>query len=52
MTGVHERCWGGWSRKEALRGWGALLRLGAAGMAGNVGMSWSWQIMIGKNMLI
>ena len=46
-TGVHKRCWAGWSRIEALRDWGALLRLGAAGMAGNVGMSWSWQIMIG-----
>ena len=44
--GIHRRCWGGWSR-EALREWSPLLRLGLAGMGGMVGMSWSWQIMIG-----
>ena len=44
VTQLHARCWGGWDATAALRDWGPLLRLGAAGTAGLMGEWWVWEI--------
>lgn len=35
-TGLHKRCWEGWTA-EALRDWGPLAKMGAAGTASMMG---------------
>ena len=45
-TGVHMRCWHGWSA-EGLREWQPLVKLGAGGTLSMVGLWWSWEIFFG-----
>ena len=44
--GLHKQCWHGWSR-EALTGWGEMLRLGTAGTVHQMAEWWSWEITAG-----
>ena len=44
--GYHKQCWHGWSM-GAFRSWGIILKLGTAGVMGNMGQWWSWEIAAG-----
>ena len=35
---------------EAFKSWGIILKLGAAGVMGNMGQWWSWEIAAGNYM--
>jgi MATE family multidrug resistance protein len=44
--GYADRCWNGWSSK-ALSDWAIIIKLGSAGVMGNMGQWWSWEIAAG-----
>jgi MATE family multidrug resistance protein len=44
---LHTKCWGGFAGGEVLKGWTPMLKIGAAGVASNMGQWWSWEIAAG-----
>lgn len=47
LRGLHAKCWGGYAGAAVLKDWRPMLKIGAAGVASNMGQWWSWEIAAG-----